>query len=180
MIIKQINTEYDGKKLKTLLDVDACDCEVEALYNAVGNDINICAMCGECIEDEFEPAEPLFGGAYYNEYNELIYIEKVIYSKPAVIVIWSDGTKTRSTCDKEDIWNPELGLMLCVMKKTQGQSFVSKLFRDWAIEASAFDVMTPVSEEASKDSVRTITLKDVRAKNKEAKEALELAKTLKV
>ena len=163
MIINKVKTEYDGENLKTILDVNACDCEVETLYNAVGNDIDICAMCGECYDD-VELPEPIFGGAYYCECGELVYIEKVIYSKPAVIVLWSDGTKTKSTCDKEDIWNPELGLTLCVLKKIQGQSFVNKLFRDWATGASN----------------NVITLKEVRARSKERKEALELAETLKV
>lgn len=184
MIINKILTEYDGDKLKTMLDVDACECETKILYDAIGTDINICNMCEEgCFNEEMSLPDPLFGGAYYNKYNELVYIEKVIYSKPTVIVLWSDGTKTKSKCDKEDIWNPELGLTLCVMKKITDQGFVNKLFRDWAIETSAFDTMTSIDEEIkskNKNKARIVTLRDVRVKNKEIQEALELAKTLKI
>lgn len=184
MIINKINTEYNGENLKTTLDVIACDCEVETLYDMVGNDVDICALCDGCCDGKYDSLpKPIFGGAYYNEDNELIYIEKVIYSKPTVIVFWSDGTKTKSKCDKEDIWNPELGLTLCTMKKIMGQEFTSKLFMDWAIESSAFDTMTSIEEENKKrrnENSRVITLKDVRAKNKERQEALELAKTLKI
>ena len=171
MIINKIKTEYDGETLKTLLDVSACDCEIEALYDTVGNDINICATCDEGCDGKYdELPEPLFGGAYYCNCDELVYIEKVIYSKPAVIVIWSDGTKTRSTCDKEDIWNPELGLTLCVLKKTQGQSFVTRLFRDWAIEISGAEI---TSDE--KPAAKTITLKDVRRNLKDFSDANDFA-----
>lgn len=128
-----------------------------------------CCECDECKEYK----EPIYGGAYYDEDGELIYIKKVIYSKPAVIIMWSDGTKTRSTCSKEDVWNPELGLSLGVLKKTMGQEFVNKLFRDWAVEASAFDMMEGESP------VKILTLKEVRKNAKDSKDAAEFVKKLK-
>lgn len=137
-------------------------------------DISTDAFCS-CYECEGckEYKEPIYGGAYYDEDGELIYIKKVIYSKPAVIIMWSDGTKTRSTCAKEDVWNPELGLSLGVLKKTMGQEFVNKLFRDWAVEASTFDMMEGES------SVKVLTLKEVRKNAKDSKDATEFVKKLK-
>ena len=137
-------------------------------------DISTDAFCS-CYECEGckEYKEPIYGGAYYDEDGELIYIKKVIYSKPAVIIMWSDGTKTRSTCAKEDVWNPELGLSLGVLKKTMGQEFVNKLFRDWAVEASTFDMMEGESP------VKVVTLKEVRKNAKDSKDATEFVKKLK-
>ena len=176
MIIDKINTSYDGKQLKTTIDVNACGCEIETLYEAVGQDINICNMCDGCCDGKYddELPEPIFGGAFYNEDDILIYIEKVIYNNPNVIVLWSDGTKTRSTCDKEDFWNPELGLTLSVMKKVMGQNFVSKLFRDWTVESSVFELIPNNGEKTAK----VITLKDVRRNSKDTKDAKEFINSI--
>ncbi|MCM1090066.1 MAG: hypothetical protein NC413_04430 [Muribaculum sp.] len=46
--------------------------------------------------------------------------EKIIFNKPATIVIWKDGTKTVVKCQKGDEYNPEKGLALCFMKKALG------------------------------------------------------------
>ena len=45
-------------------------------------------------------------------------IERVIYSEPATIVFWDDGTKTISKCDKRDEYDELTGFLLCVLKKT--------------------------------------------------------------
>ena len=157
MIIENvnINNTIDCDEIRVELTGYASSMqEAMEMNKFMGEDLVYCDE--ECCCEEF--AEPMFGGAYYCPCcGELIYIEKVIYSKPAVIIIWSDGTKTKSTCDKEDIWNPELGLTLCVLKKTQGQNFVSKLLRDWSVEYTGADI---ASDE--KLAAKTITLKDVR------------------
>lgn len=152
------NDIKDVVRLSSMMDVDI---STEAFCS--------CYDCDGC--EEYK--EPIYGGAYYDEDGELIYIKKVIYSKPAVIIMWSDGTKTRSTCSKEDVWNPELGLSLGVLKKTMGQEFVNKLFRDWAVEASTFDMMEGESP------VKVITLKEVRKNAKDSKDATEFVKKLK-
>lgn len=175
MIITSLNSNIrDG-----LVDID-----LQAITDDIKDVVRLSAMmdvdistdafciCYEC-EGCKEYKEPIYGGAYYDEDGELIYIKKVIYNKPAVIIMWSDGTKTRSTCAKEDVWNPELGLSLGVLKKTMGQEFVNKLFRDWAVEASTFDMMEGES------SVKVLTLKEVRKNAKDSKDATEFVKKLK-
>lgn len=175
MIITSLNSNVrDG-----LVDID-----LQAITDDVKDVVRLSAMmdvdistdafcsCYKC-EGYKEYKEPIYGGAYYDEDGELIYIKKVIYSKPAVIIMWSDGTKTRSTCAKEDVWNPELGLSLGVLKKTMGQEFVNKLFRDWAVEASTFDMMEGESP------VKVVTLKEVRKNAKDSKDATEFVKKLK-
>lgn len=94
---------------------------------------------------------PLFSG-YYNINGKDTYITKVIYNKPAVIIIWSDGTKTKSICDKNDVWNPEMGLALAVLKKFIGTKETSRLYEDWGVDSC-------MEEE-------TITLKTVRNSHK--------------
>lgn len=49
-------------------------------------------------------------------------VERVIFSKPATIVIWHDGTKTIVKCDKMDKYSKATGLALCFMKKALGNS----------------------------------------------------------
>lgn len=83
-----------------------------------------------------------------------VYITKVIYNKPVVIVFWSDGVKTRSTCDDRDTWNPEFGLSLCVMKRYMTNEQLNSMYRDW------------YSEEI-KDTYFSTDLKEVRKKQKE-------------
>ena len=46
-----------------------------------------------------------------------IKIERVIFSNPATIVIWKDGTKTVTKCRKGDTYSKEAGLAICYMKK---------------------------------------------------------------
>lgn len=48
-------------------------------------------------------------------------IKKVIYNAPnAVIVFWTDGTKTVVKCSKNDTWDPEKGLAMAIAKKFLG------------------------------------------------------------
>ena len=46
-------------------------------------------------------------------------IEKVIFNKPATIVLWKDGTKTVVKCGDE-AYDPEKGLAMCISKKALG------------------------------------------------------------
>ena len=96
---------------------------------------------------------PQFGGAFYNENGEMVYIKKVMYNNPATVVMWSDNTKTSSVCKEGDTYNPEMGLALAVLKKIATSDFVVKTLHDWA----------PVD---SKTTHMTRTLKDVRRDHK--------------
>lgn len=58
----------------------------------------------------------------------MLTINKVIYNPPATIILWSDGTKTMSKCDKEDTYDKATGFMLCVLKKKYGNKTVKKMF----------------------------------------------------
>ena len=110
--------------------------------------------CEDCLTCDMEAQDidfPLYGGAVPMEDGAVLYIKKVIYSNPAVVINWSDDTTTKAICMKGDTYNAEFGLMLAVMKKLMGQDFANLLFSDWA--------PTGVGNE-------TLTIKDIRKKYK--------------
>lgn len=72
-----------------------------------------------------------FGSYYEDDSGNVTYIKEVIYNDPAVVVLWNDGTKTVSKCDYGDNFNPEFGLILCVLKKVVGNGQVAKLLMNW-------------------------------------------------
>ena len=49
-----------------------------------------------------------------------LYIQEVIFNKPATIVKWDDGTKTVVKCGKHDKYDREKGLAMCIIKKLFG------------------------------------------------------------
>ena len=50
-------------------------------------------------------------------------IKKVIFNDPATIVFWKDGTKTVVKCGKNDTYDKEKGLALCIAKKVYGNKY---------------------------------------------------------
>ena len=53
-------------------------------------------------------------------------IKRVLFNPPATIVFWSDNTKTKAICHKEDKFSKESGVSICIAKKMLG----NKEFRD--------------------------------------------------
>ena len=47
-------------------------------------------------------------------------IKKVIFSNPATIVFWDDGSKTVVKCSKRDNFDPEKGLAMAFAKRALG------------------------------------------------------------
>ena len=78
-------------------------------------------------------------------------IKQVIYANPATVVFWEDGTKTTSKCYKNDSYNPETGLAMCILKKLYGPAEVKKVVDAW-IPKTSFEQGKPVCQ----------TLADVR------------------
>lgn len=58
-------------------------------------------------------------------------IKKVIYSNPVTVVIWNDGTKTKSRCDSQDTYDELTGFMLCVFKKCMPAKEMRKMFETY-------------------------------------------------
>lgn len=65
-----------------------------------------------------------------NKHIKEAYIKQVLYNNPATVVFWSDDTKTVSKIHEGDTYNPETGLVLCILKKAQGKC-LKDLFTSW-------------------------------------------------
>lgn len=62
--------------------------------------------------------------------------KKVIYSGPATIVLWENGTKTVVKCSKRDSWNRETGFLWALAEKLYGsKSQVDKVMGRWLRDA---------------------------------------------
>lgn len=62
-------------------------------------------------------------------------IRKVIFNAPATIVLWTDDTKTVVKCGKNDTYDMEKGLALCIAKKYLGnKSNFNNVFKEWLPE----------------------------------------------
>ena len=61
-----------------------------------------------------------------------VQISKVIFNKPATIILWQDGTKTVVKCQKGDKYDKEKGLAMCIVKKALGnQGNYNNFFKKW-------------------------------------------------
>lgn len=59
-------------------------------------------------------------------------IKDVIFNKPATIVMWADGTKTVVKCGEDDIYDPEKGLAMAIVKKAYGnKGTYNNIFKKW-------------------------------------------------
>lgn len=74
-------------------------------------------------------------------------IKKVIFNAPATIVLWTDNTKTVVKCGKNDTYDAEKGLALCIAKKYLGnKGNFNNVFKEWL----------PEPEEVSAKSVKEL------------------------
>lgn len=152
------------------LTIRGTDKEITNLYSNLINNRGDLKMFDYSLKDAMtcmtlgnikkEIKAPMFGGAFFDENNELVYIEKVLYNKPATIVFWNDGTKTVSKCDKGDTYSAEMGLALAVMKKLVSNEFVSKTLHDWVpAEDQKVKTLTEVRKE-HKDTLKAVEAKE--------------------
>lgn len=91
-------------------------------------------------------------------------IKKVIFNAPATIVLWTDGTKTVVKCDKNDTYDLEKGLALCIAKKYLGnQSNFNNVFKEWLPQEPEYDNRTlkQILDEMS-DDIENLTGGDVK------------------
>lgn len=62
--------------------------------------------------------------------------QKIIYNNRTTVVIWNDGTKTKSTCSENDIFDEYLGFSSCLLKKMYGKKVHGKRLFDRMIEGA--------------------------------------------
>ena len=63
----------------------------------------------------------IYGAESMNN-NISVFMIKVIYNDPATIAFWSDGTKTIVKAQPGDIFDPEKGLAMVIVKKACGNT----------------------------------------------------------
>lgn len=57
--------------------------------------------------------------------------KKVIFSGPATTILWKDGTKTTVKCQGEDVWDDDVGIAMCYLKKMLGnKGNFNNIFRE--------------------------------------------------
>ena len=62
-------------------------------------------------------------------------VKNVIFSGPATIVFWKDGTKTVTKCREGEAYSKEAGLAMCFMKKAIGdRTKFQKVMKKWIPE----------------------------------------------
>ena len=106
----------------------------------------------ETLKRYIKKEEKHFSGKFIREDFPLwVFITKVIYSDPATIVFWNDGTKTVSKCHGEDTYSPETGLILCVLKKLVGTDEVRNLIDDWVMFGDGLVTIKEVRKKHNSD-----------------------------
>ena len=56
-------------------------------------------------------------------YRSAFGIDKVVYSPPATIVFWKDGSKTVVKCSENDAFDPLVGIAFALMRKVYGKEY---------------------------------------------------------
>jgi len=81
-------------------------------------------------------------------------IKRVIFSDPATIVFWADGTKTVVKAHNED-FDPEKGLAMAVCKRLYGDKY-HRIFKDHIPKKEYTEEETKTIIEAAADAIRTL------------------------
>ena len=67
-------------------------------------------------------------------------IDRVIFNDPATIILWKDGSKTVVKRSDDDVWDPEKGFCMAVIKKLYGRTSFIKRFMEPEEEMSILTV----------------------------------------
>ena len=83
--------------------------------------------------------------------------KKVIFSGPATTILWTDGTKTTVRCSSEDVWEDEVGIAMCYLKKMLGnKGNYNNIFRE-AMKVAVVAEPKTKGVSSSKDSGTCVT-----------------------
>ena len=58
-------------------------------------------------------------------------IKRVLFREPATIVFFEDGSKTTAICGKEDKYDKEVGLSVCMLKRVLGNQSYRSIMDKW-------------------------------------------------
>ena len=77
-------------------------------------------------------------------------IFKVIFNDPCTIVLWSDKTKTIVRCQEGDVFDPEKGLAMAIVKKMNGNTGkYCDIFKKWVPEEKEEPVVIEIKAKTS-------------------------------
>lgn len=80
--------------------------------------------------------------------------KKVIFSGPATTILWKDGTKTTVKCARHDIYDEEVGIAMCYLKKMLGnKGNFNNIFR----EAMKVAVVKEPKDRNAEDALSKVT-----------------------
>lgn len=105
------NPEYDGISdmiLQRIIDknkIDKKKCRMDAKKSHIDTNISLTGT-----DVHIDPT-------YLNKA-----IKRAIFSNPATIILWNDGTKTVTKCCDGDTYDPEIGMAMCIMKHLFGDT----------------------------------------------------------
>lgn len=100
----------DGKRYKVIWQGHVLESD--------GKILNI--ECTPVETDRLSELAPRGKGKSYMAFKDAFEVEKVIYNDPATIVLWADGTKTVVKCQRFDVYDPQVGFLMCIAKKAYG------------------------------------------------------------
>lgn len=82
--------------------------------------------------DKKEVKKPVDGFATKQSTNRRVKIKDVIFSDPATVVFWSDGTKTVVKTRGGEKYDKEKGLAMAIVKKITGNTGnYYNIFKEW-------------------------------------------------
>ena len=65
---------------------------------------------------------------------------KIIYNGKVTIVYWNDNTRNVSTCSENEVFDPEIGFAMCLLKKMYGKKvYGKKLYRRMISKAQKYE-----------------------------------------
>ena len=89
-------------------------------YNKVSNTSAFTKEMDKIINPNKRLVVDINNGYFYIDSGLCTTIEKVIFNPPATIVYWTDNTKTVVRTQNDELFDPEKGLAMAVMKKSFG------------------------------------------------------------
>lgn len=109
-------------------------------------------FCTQCFHGDLYKERPTVTANDYTAYSRrtTLPITNVIFSPPATIVFWNDGTKTVVKCENE-VYDPEKGLAMAISKRALGnKGNYFETFKKWVdpyVEKENEKAMTEKKEE---------------------------------
>jgi len=72
-----------------------------------------------------------------------------------VAVLWSDGLRSKATCDSHDTFNLEMGIAICIAKRLVGKKNYTKLRENARFQLSNI----PAKKKKKSDKIRPVSEK---------------------